>query len=255
MSDRAFARLWSGTAPPQGGTVLEFPGRNFARMEERLFDPAGAARAERPRPPAAARPEPPARPTALRLADPAGTFDAVATPGSAGCRHATPPRKPRPARPARRGRARRFRLPEDPFQRRMLYVLLKTSNLLDDRQFDSLVDATGCDSASLHPLFSRLQRLREPAYRRRQMLRDRRNRAFAALQLCVVRARREPEPRLRGRLLGRAERYRRTVAVAQFELSRVRIAPSNRHIAAVLGIPKGTVDTGLHLLQQNNATQ
>ena len=70
-----------------------------------------------------------------------------------------------------------------------------------------------------------------------------------------MRARREPEPRLRGRLLGRAERYRRTVAVAQFELSRVRIAPSNRHIAAVLGIPKGTVDTGLHLLQQNNATQ
>ncbi len=205
---------------------------------QRSFDPArAAARTEPPRPPIAAGRESPARAPALRLADPAGTFRAGAT-----------------QRP-RRLRTRRFRLPEDPFQRRMLYVLLKTADLLDDRQFAALVDATGCHPDSLHPLFSRLGRFRESAYRRRQMLRDRRNRAFAALHVCVVRAKAEPDPRLRRRLLGRAARCRRTVAVAQFELSRVRMAPSNRHIAAVLGIPKGTVDTGLHLLQHNNGSQ
>ena len=216
---------------------------------QRSFDPArAAARANRHRTLVAARPEPPARAPArtpaLRLADPAGTFGAAATPATASHRRATPPR--------RRFRVRRFRLPSDPFQRRMLYALLKTADLLDDRQFDTLVSATGCHPDSLHRLFSRLDRFREPAYRRRQMLRERRNRAFAALHLCVVRAKKEPEPRLRARLLTRAARYRRTVAMAQFELSRVRMAPSNRHIAAALGIPKGTVDTGLHLLRRTN---
>ena len=205
---------------------------------QRSFDPAGgAARTEPSQPPAAAGPESPAREPALRLADQAGTFRAGATPSR------------------RRARTRRFRLPEDPFQKRILYVLLKTADLLDDRQFAALVDATGCHPDSLHPLFSRLGRLREPAYRRRQMLRDRRNRAFTAVHLCVVRARMEPDPRLRGRLLRRAARCRHTVAAAQFELSRVRMAPSNRHIAAVLGVPKGTVDTGLHRLLHDNDTR
>ena len=205
---------------------------------QRSFDPACAApRVEPPRPPTAACTESPARKPALRLADPAGTFRTAATP------------------PSRRLRRRRFRMPADPFQRRILYVLLKTADLLDDRQFAALVDATGCHPDSLHPLFSRLGRFREPAYRRRQMLRDRRNRAFAALHVNVVRARAEPDPRLRGRLLRRAARCRRTIAGAQFELSRVRMAPSNRHIAAVLGVPKGTVDTGLHRLRNGNDTQ
>ena len=215
---------------------------------QRSFDPARAAvRAHGPQPRIAARAESPPREPALRLADPAGAFDTAAAPATASRQRATPP--------APRFRARRFRLPEDPFQRRMLYVLLKTVDLLDDRQFDTLVAATGCHPDSLHRLFSRLERFREPAYRRRQMLRERRNRAFAALHLCVVRAKKEPEPRLRARLLRRAARYRRTVAVAQFELSRVRMAPSNRHIATVLGIPKGTVDTGLHRLRQDMAGQ
>lgn len=230
---------------------LVWDSKEAAADWQRSFDPArGEVRAERPRPRIAARPESPlreapARAPAPRLADPAGTFAAVATPGTAAHHRAAPP--------PRRFRARRFRLPADPFQRRMLYVLLKTADLLDDRQFDSLVAATGCHPDSLHRVFSRLIRLREPAYRRREMLRERRNRAFAALHLCVVRAKKEPEPDLRARLLRRAARYRRTVAVAQFELSRVRMAPSNRHIAAALGIPKGTVDTGLHLLQRDIA--
>ena len=231
---------------------LAWDSRESIAAWQRSFDPASAApHAQPPRPPVAAGPESPARVPALRLADPPGTFGAVATPATPATARrqlATPPRR-------RRVRTRRFRLPKDPFQRRMLYVLLKTADLLDDREFAALVDATGCHPDSLHRLFSRLERLREPAYRRRQMLRDRRNRAFAALHLCVVRARKEPEPGPRGRLLRCAARYRRTVAVAQFELSRVRIAPSNRHIATVLGIPKGTVDTGLHRLQHNNEPQ
>ena len=223
---------------------LAWDSRESITRWQRSFDPACAeAQAGPSPPPAAARPESRAHAPALRLADPPGTFATAGTLGTVAA--------PKP----RRFRARRFRLPEDPFQRRMLFVLLKTADLLDDRQFDALVDATGCHPDSLHPLFGRLERCRESAYRRRQMLRTRRNRAFAASHLCAVRAKKEPEARLRGPLLRRAARHRRTAAVAQFELSRLRIAPSNRHIATVLGIPKGTVDTGLHMLQRTNAAQ
>lgn len=209
----------------------------------RPFDPARAsARPERHRPRIAARPESLAREPALRLADPAGTFAAVATPDTA-TRHRAAPRP-------LRDRGPRFRLPADPGRRRMLYLLLKTADMLNDRQFDILVAATGCHPESLHRLFNHLDRLREPAYQRREMLRERRNLAFALLHLCVERANTEPDPRARARPLRRAACYRRTLATAQFELSRVRIGPSNRLIAIVLGIPKGTVDTGLYLLRR-----
>ena len=214
---------------------------------QRSLDPARAlARALR-RPRVAARPESPPPAAAappLRLADPAGTFGAVATvakPATATGHRAALPHK------------HRFRLPADAVQRRLLYALLKTADLLDERQFADLLAATGCDPDSLHRLFVRLARLRAPAYRRRQRLRERRNAAFAGFHMCVEKAYGEPDRSLvRTRLLKRAARYRHTLAMAQFELSRVRLAPSNRHIATVLGIPKGTVDTGLYLLRHDN---
>lgn len=190
---------------------------------QRSFDPAAV------RVPAPRRQQPPA----LRLADPAGASSAA---------HSS-----RTARPARR-----FRLPNDTGQRRMLFALLKTAHMLDERQFATLVAATGCHPDSLRRIFSRLDRLREPARRRRQMLRERRNLAYAEFQLWSGAAFVEPDPPERALARARAERHRSTKNVAQHELVRVRLAPSNSQIAGVLGVPKGTVDTGLHWLMRSD---
>ena len=137
----------------------------------------------------------------------------------------------------------------------MLFALLKTAHLLDERQFATLIAATGCHPDSLRRVFSRLARLRAPARWRRQMLCERRNLAYAEFQFWSGAAFVEPDPPVRAQALARAERHRYTKNLAQRELVRVRLAPSNRHIAAVLGVPKGTVDTGLHWLLRSNAAR
>ena len=183
---------------------------------------------------------------ALRIADPG------ATPGAAYRAH---PARPVRRHRARRRRARRFRLPKQAIRRRMLYALLKTAHLLDDRQFDALVAATGCHPDSLTRVFKRLHRPSKEAHARRRMLIERRNLAFADLHLWTGIACREPEPHVRAKALMQAERHRVTLYLTQLELARIRLAPSNRHIAKVLGVPKGTVDSSLHWLQHNNAAR
>ena len=178
---------------------------------------------------------------ALRIADPG------AAPGAVYHAHT--------ARPARRHRGRRFRLPKQPMRRRMLYALLKTAHLLDDRQFDVLVAATGCHPDSLSQVFKRLYWFRKAALMRRQMLVERRNLAFADLHLWTAVACLEPEPHARAKALMQAERHRATLHLAQLQLARIRLAPSNRHIAKVLGVAKGTVDTSLNWLHHNNAAR
>ena len=196
---------------------------------------------EPPRPRTGARAPTRTPTTALRIADPG------AAPGAAYHAHT--------ARPARRYRGHRFRLPKQPMRRRMLYALLKTAHLLDDRQFDVLVAATGCHPDSLSQVFKRLYRFRKAALMRRQMLVERRNLAFADLHLWTAVACLEPGPHARAKALMQAERHRVTLYLAQLELARIRMAPSNRHIAKVLGVPKGTVDTSLNWLLHNNAVR
>ena len=208
--------------------------------QQRACDPARAPAPPPHRPRSATPPRARPRAPALRLADPAASPRAAS---------------PHAARPARRARKRRFRLPTDAIKRRMVFAVLKTAHLIDDRQFAALAAASGCPPASLRRLLSQLELRREPALRRRQMLRERRNLAFADFRIWSATAYLEPEPPARERARTRAARHHFTMATAQTELRRVRVAPSNRDIAAVLGIPKGTVDTGLHWLQRHNAAR
>ena len=208
--------------------------------QQRACDPALAPAPPPHRPRSATPPRARPRAPALRLADPA------ASPRAA---------RPRAARPARGARKRRFRLPANAIKRRMVFAVLKIAHLIDDRQFAALAAASGCPPASLRNLLGQLELRREPALRRQHMLRERRNLAFADFRIWSITAYLEPEPPARERARTRAARHHFTMATAQTELRRMRVAPSNRDIAAVLGVPKGTVDTGLHWLQRNNATR
>ena len=138
-------------------------------------------------------------------------------------------------------------------RRRLLYGVLKTGHRLDDGQLAAAAQAIGCGVSWLRALIEQLRRGCAAAHRRMELLRGRRNRAFAQLQLWSAAARRAMDGDRRALAAARAARYRRAVEAAQADLARVRVAPTNRAIAAVLGIPKGTVDTGLYWLQRPNA--
>lgn len=138
-------------------------------------------------------------------------------------------------------------------RRRLLFGVLKTGHRLDDDQLAAAAQAVGCGVARLRSLIEQLRDGCAGAHRRLERLRMRRNRAFGQLQIWSAAARRDADAGRRTVARARAARYRRAVEAAQADLARVRVAPTNRAIAALLGIPKGTVDTGLYWLQRPNA--
>ena len=138
-------------------------------------------------------------------------------------------------------------------RRRLLYGVLKTGHRMQEPHLATAAEALRCELPRLLFLIEQLRRGRAGAHRRMELLRGRRNRAFAQLQLWSAAAHQEVDAARRARATRRAARHRRTVESAQAELSRVRVAPSNLEIAALLGIPKGTVDTGLYWLRRQSA--
>ena len=139
-------------------------------------------------------------------------------------------------------------------RRRLLYGALKTGHHLEEPQLAAAAQAIGCDLPRLRFLIDQLRHGRASAHRRLHLLRERRNRAFAQLQLWSAAAHQTVDAR-RTHAVRRAARHRRAVEAAQAEISRVRVAPSNREIAALLGIPKGTVDTGIYWLRRQSAAE
>ena len=137
-------------------------------------------------------------------------------------------------------------------RRRLLYGALKTGHRLEEPQLAAAAQAIGCDLPRLRFLIEQLVRGRASAHRRLRLLRERRTRAFAQLQLWSAAAHQAVDEARRAHAVKRAARHRHTVATAQSEISRVRVAPSNREIAALLGIPKGTVDTGMYWLRRQS---
>ncbi len=160
----------------------------------------------------------------------------------------TPRDTPR-MRPARTGR---LRMPTTARQRRLLYAVLKAGHRLDDAEIEHAAAATGCPPGCLRGLIAELARRGSASRRRQQMLRERRNHAFAELNIWSAAAQQETDPERRASAETRAARHRRTMNSAQAELARVRVAPSNREIGDLLGVPKGTVDTGLYWLKRDS---
>ena len=138
-------------------------------------------------------------------------------------------------------------------RRRLLFGVLKTGHRMEEPQLAAAAQALGWDLPRLRFLIEQLVRGRASAHRRLHLLRERRTRAFAQLQLWSGAAHQAVDDARRAYAVRRAARHRRAVETAQSEISRVRVAPSNREIAALLGIPKGTVDTGIYWLRRQSA--
>ncbi|MCY4374459.1 MAG: hypothetical protein OXC31_11850 [Spirochaetaceae bacterium] len=113
-------------------------------------------------------------------------------------------------------------------RRRLVAAAVKACCELDDAQVAVLAESTG--RADLQALVDRGRAAVDTS--RAEKLRTRIGRGLAQ--------------RLTGAEGQHARAYRRAAA----ELRRVRTAPTNRQVAEILGLPKGTVDTWLYHLQR-----
>lgn len=137
--------------------------------------------------------------------------------------------------------------------RYLLFLVLKCCRRLGPGGLAAAAAATGIEPARLADMVDRLRADLEPVERRLAMLRERRNRAFSEARRLEADLARLPDAATAERLRRRLETARRRLRAAMARMSRVRRDPTNREVARVLGVPKGTVDCGLFLLKRRLA--
>ena len=144
-------------------------------------------------------------------------------------------------------------MPTDADARRLLFALLKAGDRLPPEATAAALAEIQCCRLWFDRVAATLRDKRAGAHARLERLRRRRNRAFATLAICEEAMRTEHARARHQRLEERIVKLRMTLRTAQEEMAKVRLAPTNREIGAALGVPKGTVDTGLFWLKRQSA--
>ena len=132
----------------------------------------------------------------------------------------------------------------------LLYLVLKCCRRLDPGELAAAAAATGIDPRRLAGMAEQLRAGLEPVERRLAVLRERRNRAFSEARLLEAELIGRPDDGRTEALRLRLAAANRRMNAAMARMARVRRDPTNREVARVLGVPKGTVDGGLFWLKR-----
>ncbi len=138
-------------------------------------------------------------------------------------------------------------------RRNFLFLALKCSRLIDTENAPALAGVAGIPTETLMGFVTTLRGLRGARERRHEIFRGRRNAAYAAIRLLETGLPAEADPAKRARAEEMLRRQRRRMSAAMERMSRVGLAPTNLEISRVLGVPKGTVDSGLYWLKRKLA--
>lgn len=163
----------------------------------------------------------------------------------------SPDASPAPCIGIPRGIAAVVRTPAD--RRNFLFLALKCPGLADDPKAEAAAAVAGVPLPRLRALEAALA---ERGAARRERLGEfaaRRNRAFCAARLLETELRCEVDPGRRQVLQARLQKARARMRTAMARMAKVGLAPTNREIAEALGVPKGTVDSGLYVLKRKLA--
>ena len=139
--------------------------------------------------------------------------------------------------------------------RQILLLLLKTYHYATEEFVEGTARAIGMDSETIWKMIDDLRRL---CSEKEAEILDLRNRIHCQHYRCLVYQRKMNVSPLGSvyheRMKIRFERARKRFLRMKKRLGGMRVTASNRMIARVTGIPKGTVDTGLYALRKYLAT-
>ena len=138
--------------------------------------------------------------------------------------------------------------------RNFLFMALKCARTIGPENAAALAAVSGVGQDRILGLSASLREMRAPREQRLETFRARRNRAFAQARLLETELLGEVEPERIAVLRASLAKARRRMRVAMSRMARVKLAPTNCEIASVLGIPKGTVDSGLYWLKRKLAS-
>jgi hypothetical protein len=138
-------------------------------------------------------------------------------------------------------------------RRNLLLLGLKCIRSMTPEKLAGLSTLTGVPAEMLERYATTLRARAEPRERRFECFRGRRNRAFSQSRRLETELAEEAMPERREALLVRLEKARKRMKIAMNRMSRVMLSPTNREITELLGLPKGTVDSGLFWLKRKIA--
>jgi DNA-directed RNA polymerase specialized sigma24 family protein len=166
------------------------------------------------------------------------------------------PSRGRAVPPPSAGRPRALAEPERAaFASRLVFLVLKSAWEVDDDLADRVAQASGVDSAWLGSALTQARRSLESERCRYERMESRRNGSWCRLRLLEARLRGEMDEDKRRVFLDAIDRERLRFERARAEIGAFRPVVPNSVVARILGIPKGTVDSGLYYLKKRSRAQ
>jgi hypothetical protein len=135
--------------------------------------------------------------------------------------------------------------------RRLLVVAMKASNTLDYRRVHQVATLVGADAEWLDTRVAAVNALLVKREDRRAMHRRRRDQAFFRMQYFQEQLVDETSESKKARFEELLRHEQKHYDRARKSLARISVRPTHRDIAAVLGIPKGSVDSALYYANHN----
>ena len=136
-------------------------------------------------------------------------------------------------------------------RRRLVLLALKAAPYLDESHLEAVSQSTGVDLAWLQACQYRLSLRTDSRRRRQEDLFHRRGEALSRRLLAEDEARREADPDRRQVHEWRAGFYRKRLVNLNRQQESLSTAPTHLELANLLGMPKGSVDSGLYHLKRS----
>jgi hypothetical protein len=158
----------------------------------------------------------------------------------------TPRRRPR----ARGGAIRCGSTEEAAYSSRLVYLAVKCAWEIDEAGVAQVAASAGVPREWLAAAVEQARRSLEPERSRVERLILRRNTSWCRRRLLEGKLEREADPYRRSKLSMALEREKIRSARIKSELANFRTIVPNSVVARILGVPKGTVDSGLYYLRK-----
>ena len=135
------------------------------------------------------------------------------------------------------------------YRRRLLFLIMKEALKIDSETVEYVAAVTGYEESWLYNCIQKLKSKMKQKCERIDTLRLKRNRYY--LRVCTLHTQltRAVHTIERQDLCNTLKNVKRLLMDTIDELSRVPTTPTHRDIAMILGVPKGSVDSGLYYLK------
>jgi DNA-directed RNA polymerase specialized sigma24 family protein len=138
--------------------------------------------------------------------------------------------------------------------RNFLFLALKCARIIGPENAAALAEVSGVGEDRILSLSVSLREIRAAREQRLETFRARRNRAFAQSRLLETELQGEVDTERIAVLRASLAKARKRMRAAVNRMARVKLAPTNLEIARAVGVPKGTVDSGLYWLKRKLAS-